>query len=67
MVDNIQNEIVTIQRSKEVLKMLSPYMQISFAIVSLKKKYNNTSCTYSTPNTNFQWMEHDFVDKMWIL
>jgi hypothetical protein len=32
--DNFRNEVVTIHRSQEVLKMLSLYTQISFAINS---------------------------------
>jgi hypothetical protein len=41
---------------------------LSQLIVSLKKhRSNNSSCIYSTPDTNFHWMEQDFVGKMWIL
>jgi hypothetical protein len=37
-------------------------------IVLLKKlRSNNPSCTYSTPDTNFNWMEQDFMGEMWIL
>jgi hypothetical protein len=40
--DNIQNEIVTIRRSQEVLKMLSLYTQISFTInCFIKKQMSN--------------------------
>jgi hypothetical protein len=46
MADNIRNEVVTIQRSQGVLKMLSLYMGISFSINCFVKKcrYSNTSC-----------------------
>jgi hypothetical protein len=61
--DNVRNKVVTIHGSQEVLKMLSLYTQISFAINCFVKKhrYNNTSCTFSTPGTNFHWMERNFV------
>jgi hypothetical protein len=38
MADDIQNEVVTIHRAREVLKMLSFYTQISFAITCFVKK-----------------------------
>jgi hypothetical protein len=58
---NVHNEVVTIHRSQEVLEMLSLYTLISFAINCFVKnhRYNNPSCTYSTPDTNFNWMEQD--------
>jgi hypothetical protein len=42
--------------------MLSFYTQISFAINCFVEKhmYNDPS-TYSTPDTNFHWMERDFM------
>jgi hypothetical protein len=61
--DNVRNEVVTIHRSQEVLKMLSLYKLISFAInwfVS-KHRYKNLSCTYSSQDTNFHWVQRDFV------
>jgi hypothetical protein len=61
--DNFRNEEVTIHRSQEMLKMLYLYKEISFTINCFVKKerYNNPSCTYSTPDTNFHWMQQDFV------
>jgi hypothetical protein len=55
--DMCQNEVVTIHRSQEVLKILSLYMYISFAINCFVKKhrYSNPSCTYSTPNNHLSW------------
>jgi hypothetical protein len=38
MADNVQNEVVTINRSQEMLKMLSLYMSISFAVNCFFKK-----------------------------
>jgi hypothetical protein len=54
LTDNVRNEVVTIHRSQEVVKMLSLY-------TVKKHRYKNPSCTYSTPDTNFHWMEQDFV------
>jgi hypothetical protein len=56
--DNIRYEPVTIHRSQEVLKMLSSLHIYILAINFFFKKhrYNNLSCTYSTPDTNFHWM-----------
>jgi hypothetical protein len=53
--NNIWNEVVTIHRSQEVLKMLSSLHLGSFCINCLVKKprYSNPSCNYSTPDTNF--------------
>jgi hypothetical protein len=50
---NIPNEVVTIHRSQEVLKILSLYTQISFTINCFIKRnrYNNPSCTYITPDS----------------
>jgi hypothetical protein len=60
--DNVQIEVDTIQRSRGVSKLLSLYTQIPFAIVSLKKqRYNNSSCTYNTPNSNIHWMGQFFM------
>jgi hypothetical protein len=44
-------------------------MYIYFAINCFIKKHrsNNPSCTYSTPDTNFHWMEQGFMDCMCIL
>jgi hypothetical protein len=47
-VDNIWNEVVSIHRSQEVLKMLPSLHVDIFAIVLLKNWYNNPSCTCST-------------------
>jgi hypothetical protein len=41
--DNVRNEVVTIQRSQEVLKMLPLYAWISFVIVSLKTRAQRSS------------------------
>jgi hypothetical protein len=59
--DNVQNEVLTIHRKQVVLQMLSLYTQISFEINCFVKKYNNPSCTFSTPDTNFRWLERDFM------
>jgi hypothetical protein len=61
--DNVQNVVVTIHKSQKVLKMLSLHMYISFAINCFIKKQrsNNPSCTYSTPDTNFNWTEQNFL------
>jgi hypothetical protein len=39
---------------------------LSQLIVSLKNRHNNSSCTYSSPDTNFHGMEQHFVGSMWI-
>jgi hypothetical protein len=61
--DNARNELVKIHRSQEVLKMLSLYTYISFAFHCFvkKHKYNNPTCTYSIPDTNFHLTEQEFV------
>jgi hypothetical protein len=53
--NNIRNEVVTIHRSQEVLQMLSLYMYKIFTINCFvrKHRYNNSSCTYNTPDNNF--------------
>jgi hypothetical protein len=63
MADNFMIEVVTIHRSQMVLKMLSLYTYISFAINYFVKKLknNNPSCTYNTPDYNGPWMEWDFM------
>jgi hypothetical protein len=63
MADNVRNEVVTIHRPQEGLRMLSFYTWISFASNYFVKKYryNNPSCTYSISDTNIHWMERDFV------
>jgi hypothetical protein len=55
MANNYQNEVVIIHRPQEVLKVLSLYTYILFAIncFARKQRYNNSSCTYSTPDKNF--------------
>jgi hypothetical protein len=54
--NNVQNEVVTIHRSQEVLKMLSSVHIDIFHNCFVKKHRYNNPCTYSTPDTNFHWM-----------
>jgi hypothetical protein len=52
--DEFRNEVV----SEEMLTMLSSIRIDIFAINCFLKKhmYSNSSCTYSTSDTNFHWM-----------
>jgi hypothetical protein len=51
-----------------MLKMLSLYTQIFFAIVSLKSTGTKILLALnSIRESNFHWMRRDFVGQMWIL
>jgi hypothetical protein len=52
MSDNVQNEVVTIHRYQEALKM-SLYTWISSTINCFVTKHRYINCTYSTSDTNF--------------
>jgi hypothetical protein len=58
--DNVHNEFVTIHRSQEMLKMLSPYTDIR----NFHFKKTGTTIVLALPahDTNFYWMEQDTVD-----
>jgi hypothetical protein len=59
--DKVLNEA----RSQEMLKLLSLYKYISFAINCFVKKHRyNKPRTYSATDTNFHWMERLFVGTM---
>jgi hypothetical protein len=60
---NLRNEVVAIHKLQEMLQIPPLYTYITFVINYFVKKhrYNGLSCTYSTPDTNFHWMERDFM------
>jgi hypothetical protein len=61
-IDDIWNEVVTIHRSQDVLKILLPlHIDIFRSCFVKKHRYNNPSCTYSTPDTSFNVMVSAFV------
>jgi hypothetical protein len=62
MADNIQNKVVTIHRSQEMLKMLSSVHVDIFCNSFVKnRRYNLPFCTYSLPDTQFHWMASAIV------
>jgi hypothetical protein len=59
--DNVRNEVVTIHRSHEVLKMLSLYTQISSVFNCFVKKTQVQQPFLHLQHTNFHSMERNFV------
>jgi hypothetical protein len=56
--ENLRNEIVTIHRSSQMVSKMPSSLHVdTFRNCFVKKhRYNNPSCTYSTPDNNFHWM-----------
>jgi hypothetical protein len=62
MANNSWNEVITIHRAYEMLKMPSSLHTDIFCNCFVKKHgYNVPSCTYNTPDTNFHWMASAIV------
>lgn len=63
--DNVWNEIVNSShitgRFANAVLATCTCIYFSQLIVSLNHRYNNPSCTYSTPDTNFHWVASSIV------